>query len=566
MNLNYEKIKTKVEHGGNHWTSYSDLFLVLSVVFLLLYVVANLRSGTVSIAQMSQLQQAKTEAEELKHQIRAYDSLNKDYLKNGASSDEIQMYQQLMGQLSLLETEAKDESIKAAQKARDAKDKEEALNKYQQMVKNVISANLVSAQRLKKRDLAIVERDEAIVERNNEIEAMDRSIQQKESVIDANNKQISGIENQLQAQIQEVQNAYRANKANKAQAEQQIAQLKADSAHRIDALRQENSGYMNQLQAAQQSILEKNREAEKLIAQLSDKDSKYNQAIGDLEKAHQDALQKEKAAYENGIKSGTQSMAGKLAQEKAYKEAVERQNAAYNDQLGRLKGELAANRDQLKGVEGKYQNDIGSLQKANDALAKNLQGTLAKLNEQRELANRIKDNFKKAGISADVDLKTGDVTINFQNEYFDTGSANLKGGMLQILKKFMPEYAKSLFQDPKIASRIANVEIVGFASPTYKGKYIDPSSLSQEDRNAVNFNMDLSYQRAKSIFEPMFDTRLMQFNHQKELLPLVKVTGRSFLATERIPGRTPSSGGDYCQNFDCKKSQRVIIKFNLKDE
>src|SRR5205823_6386783 len=154
------------------------------------------------------------------------------------------------------------------------------------------------------------------------------------------------------------------------------------------------------------------------------------------------------------------------------------------------------------------------LQKANDALAKNLQGTLAKLNQQRELANRIKDNFKKAGINADVDLKTGDVTINFQNEYFDTGSANLKGGMLQILKKFMPEYAKSLFQDPKIASRIANVEIVGFASPTYKGKYVDPSSLSQEDRAAVNFNMDLSYQRAKSIFEPMFNTQLMQFQHQ----------------------------------------------------
>jgi myosin heavy subunit len=566
VNLNYEKIKTKVEHGGNHWTSYSDLFLVLSVVFLLLYVVANLRSGTVSIAQYTQLQQAKTEAEELRKQIKAYDSLNKDYLKNGASSDEIQMYQELMGKLSLLETEAKDESVKAAQKARDAKEKEEALNRYQQMVKNVISANLVSAQRLKKRDLAIVERDQAIVERNNEIEALDRSIQQKESVIDANNQTIAGIENKLQQQIQEVQNAYKANKSNKEQAEKQIAQLKADSMHRIDALRQENSSYMNQLQAAQQSILEKNREAEKLIAQLSDKDAKYNQAIGDLEKAHQDALQKEKAAYENGLKSGTQSMEAKLAQEKAYKDAVERQNAAFNDQLGRLKGELAANREQLKGVEGKYQNDIGSLQKANDALAKNLQGTLAKLNQQRELANRIKENFKKAGINADVDLKTGDVTINFQNEYFDTGSANLKGGMLQILKKFMPEYAKSLFQDPKIASRIANVEIVGFASPTYKGKYVDPSSLSQEDRAAVNFNMDLSYQRAKSIFEPMFDTRLMQFQHQSQLLPLVKVTGRSFLATERIPGRTPSSGGDYCQNFDCKKSQRVIIKFNLKDE
>ncbi len=566
MNLNYEKIKTKVEHGGNHWTSYSDLFLVLSVVFLLLYVVANLRSGTVSIAQYTQLQQAKTEAEELRKQIRAYDSLNKDYLKNGASSDEIQMYQELMGKLSLLETEAKTERVKAAQQAREAKKKKRAQKRKQTKGKNVISANLVSAQRLKKRDLAIVERDQAIVDRNNEIEDLNRSIQQQESVIDSNNKTITGIENKLQQQIQEVQSAYQANRANKEQAEKQIAQLKAESMQRIDALRQENNGYMNQLQTAQQNILQKNRETEKLMSQLSDRDAKYNQAIGDLEKSHQDALLKEKSAYENGLRSGTQNMAGKLAQERAYKAAVEKQNQAYNDQLQTLKGELASNREQLKGVEGKYQNDIGSLQKANDALAKNLQASIAKLNQQRELANSIKNNFKKAGIDADVDLKTGDVTINFQNEYFDTGSANLKGGMLQILKKFMPEYAKSLLQDPKIASRIANVEIVGFASPTYKGKFVDPSSLSTDDRNAVNFNMDLSYQRAKAIFEPIFDTRAMQFDHQKQLLPLVKVTGRSFLATERIPGRTPSSGGDYCQNFDCKKSQRVIIKFNLKDE
>ncbi len=182
------------------------------------------------------------------------------------------------------------------------------------------------------------------------------------------------------------------------------------------------------------------------------------------------------------------------------------------------------------------------------------------------LAEQIMRNFAKAGIKASVDGKTGDVTINFENEYFATGSANLKDGMKSILQKTIPVYAQSLFQDKKIASRISSVEIIGFASPTYKGKFVDPDSLSPETRSAVNYNMDLSYQRAKSIFEHVFDTTKMNFGAQQTLLPLVKVSGRSYLASDRLKGRALGSDHDYCKTNDCQKSQKVIIKFNLRDE
>ena len=47
MGLDYKK---KHSHGGgdseSFWTSYSDLFLGLSSIFLMLYVVASLRTGT----------------------------------------------------------------------------------------------------------------------------------------------------------------------------------------------------------------------------------------------------------------------------------------------------------------------------------------------------------------------------------------------------------------------------------------------------------------------------------------------------------------------------------------
>jgi hypothetical protein len=139
--------------------------------------------------------------------------------------------------------------------------------------------------------------------------------------------------------------------------------------------------------------------------------------------------------------------------------------------------------------------------------------------------------------------------------------------MKTTLKKFVPNYSKSLFDDPKIAKEIQSLEIIGFSSPTYRGKYVDPQSLKEEDRTAIDYNLDLSYNRAKSIFSYMFDKKSMTYKYQKEMLPLVKVTGRSFLA-EEMKGRDIASGipiKEYCAKYDCDKSQKVIIKFNLKD-
>jgi hypothetical protein len=96
VNFNYEKSKAKAEHGGNAWTSYSDLFLVLSVVFLLLYVISSLRTGTSAIVTMQQVRMAEKENTSLKQQIKAYEILKDDYLRKGASESEVAMYKGLM--------------------------------------------------------------------------------------------------------------------------------------------------------------------------------------------------------------------------------------------------------------------------------------------------------------------------------------------------------------------------------------------------------------------------------------------------------------------------------------
>ena len=56
MSFDYEKLKSKSDAGsGEHWTSNSDLFMVLSVVFLLLYVVASVKNGASAINKAIQV-------------------------------------------------------------------------------------------------------------------------------------------------------------------------------------------------------------------------------------------------------------------------------------------------------------------------------------------------------------------------------------------------------------------------------------------------------------------------------------------------------------------------------
>jgi outer membrane protein OmpA-like peptidoglycan-associated protein len=191
--------------------------------------------------------------------------------------------------------------------------------------------------------------------------------------------------------------------------------------------------------------------------------------------------------------------------------------------------------------------------------------TLAK--RRQIVANNIMENFRKNGIEADVDSKTGDVTLDFGENYFADNSDKLRGEMENALRKAIPVYAKSLFGNDELASQIASVEIIGFASPTYGGKPINPRSLSSSDREAVNYNLDLSYRRARSIFDYIFDTDKLEFESQSTMLPLIEVTGRSFFSEDINPDDTGTlSIDEFCGQYNCSKSQRVIIKFGLLDK
>jgi len=658
MAFDYDKIKKKED--GSQWTSYSDLFMVLSVVFLLLYVITSLRNGTVGVQNYVEVKNLQQANEDLKKQLEVYNTLKEDYLEKKASEKEMQTYSELMDQLKLLKDDAKTEKEKLRFQAFENEKKERALNKYQQIVRNIINSNLLAQERIKVRDTKINERDVEISEqkqeiaeqtqeiekqsqeiedqkaeierkkriiaqkkkiiaenkivleeKQKEIKYLSKTVQKKKEIIAQNDNEIRSINQTLNQKLNELSYAYKKQKMTKKKYQQQLAFIKEDSKNKISELEEYTLNVKkelgntdkklklasSQLNETSQKLQQQSVENKKLAEDINNLDSQYKQQIASLDSEYQNKLahlrqereadiakfEKERQMSQDRFeKIRAMDKAGFAKLRSQDKEAFNKQLALEQQRRNQEKGEyfnaLGEEKDRANKIKnqlqqalseekGRYMASLNNLKNEKDALSKDLHTAQKLVSARKAIVGAIKDNFKKAGIPVDLDAKTGDVILSFQDEYFDTDKSELKPTMKNILHKFFPVYSKSLLADTKIADMIASVEVVGFASPTYQGRYIDPKSLAKQDQTAVDYNMQLSFQRANAIFKYIFDTDKMQYQYQQTMRPIVKVTGRSFLAdgVENRGIASSISNKDYCTKYNCKKSQKVIIRFNLKD-
>jgi chromosome segregation ATPase len=576
MGFDYDRFKAK-EDDGSYWASYSDLFMVMSLVFLLLYVTASLRSGTFSIQKNIEFQQVKQENDDLKQQIQVYSTLKDDYLQTGATKEESQVYEELMGKLSLLQEEAKDEKDKLRRAAAENEAKEQALNKYQQMIRNIVNTNLISQARIKKRETIITKKDEVIEAKVTEINTLEKSIDQKEKEIKASENEIKKVNKELQSNIAQLQTSFKQNKITKEKMQSQIAKLKQESEQEMQQLAERSEQYKQelqqvssqlgqaseQLQVAQATIADR----ENVIQEIEQEKEKYKNEMGQIQSKYEERIQSAQEKFESELQKQQLTATEKIQKQAEFAGQMEKQQRRMQQELAAVQGKVAESQKQLDQAlteKSRFAASVQNLKKEKTQLSQDLAEAQEVENAKKRLIERIQNNLQRAGLKAQVDGKTGDVIITFGDEYFDTGKASLKPGMTQILQKFMPVYSKSLLEDKKTAEKIESVEIIGFASPTYKGKYVDPVSLQAQDREAANFNLDLSYYRARSIFDHIFDTSKMSYQHQRDLLPLVKVSGRSFFAAgSEKDVANGISEKDYCKKYDCKSSQKVIIKFDM---
>ena len=566
MSFNYNK--GKHHDGDSMWTSYSDLFLGLSIVFLLLYVTASLKQGTDGIQKNIEYKQVLKENADLKQQIQAYESLKSDYLQHQASADEQSSYEELMGKLNLLQDQAKDEKNKLRQQATENEQKEHALNKYQQLIRNIVNSNMVSKSRIKNRDTMIDTKEQVITEKAQEISGLEKTVQQKKAEVSQGEQKIAGLEDNLTTRMKQLRNSYKSQKISQAKYEKQKMALKQEAEAKIEALRQKNMSIADEIRQANQqlqatsarlndtqsklsqtkgALVQAGAEKERLKNEMTEAASKHQSEVARMRGQFESQQAQEKAAFEGQLAKERLSGAQKAAREASFKAAAEAKARGLEQQVADLDGKFKETegklnqtqgalaqagqererlQGELAGADAKRAADAANLRSAYAAKAaadkaafeeqlakerlsgdqkaareasfkaaaegkakaleqqvsalgdkyKASQGELAQaqenLNARKKLAGEIAKNFAARGVKAEVDARTGDVMLSFGNQYFGSGQSNLKEGMTKILDKAVPAYSESLFSDPKIASKIQSVEIVGFASPTYKGKQV----------------------------------------------------------------------------------------------
>ena len=110
MSFDYNQIRARQQASGTQWASYSDLFMVLAFIFLLMYMVSSLRTGMISVTSHAEIQ-------EVRQELEIYETIKDQYLSEQTNALEKKIYSEIIEQIALLEDEASAKKKKLTQQA-----------------------------------------------------------------------------------------------------------------------------------------------------------------------------------------------------------------------------------------------------------------------------------------------------------------------------------------------------------------------------------------------------------------------------------------------------------------
>lgn len=183
------------------------------------------------------------------------------------------------------------------------------------------------------------------------------------------------------------------------------------------------------------------------------------------------------------------------------------------------------------------------------------------------IAKNLAREFKKANLNVLVDEKTGNVVLLMNEDFrFKKNSFNLNKIAKTTLKKIIPIYSKVLFGSKTIGEKIQSFNIIGHASPSFKGKFVEPLS---NNNVAYSYNMRLSAQRAASITNYIFGRHVGEYQFKKRLKSFTSAIGQGFtkpVRAMRVGRSLASTEKSKCGPYDCYGSQRVELSFTLRED
>lgn len=599
------------EGQDSSMTAYADLFAQLSVIFLFLYVVSTLqinlkvfsdaapqatRSSAGQDASPTTASGSTAQESDPAAQARRLALIESKALKDAermvaqAQSVQEQNRELVTGYRSVL-----------AQAEQDKSQLRQELREAQQARAQTQTALQQTQENLKRAQLELGKTRDS----TETLQAAQQQLKQEKQQLQAEREQLAAALKTSSRQLEQLQSAQTKAQGNVAELSKSRAaveaQLKATEAQlaELNTQNRASSGEKQRLLGERDKLL-----AEK-AAIARDLSQNMGRAAG-LEKDLQAAKHRgdalagslagaEKALAAKGEQLGTlgnqlgaaRAQLADLAKDKQGLERAKRDLERQRDALARdladakqARAAAEAERQKLADDRKRFADEAAKQKQLADRLADEKKKTDVALGDtgralkdlkdkqklRNDVVNRLNDAFKRENIPASVD-GTGTVTLRFR-ENFDYDSSALKPTMEEDIRRLFPVYARTLFETQGVQGKVQNVELVGFASPTYRGQYVNPASLSPTARQAINYNLDLSYRRARSIFRYAFDTAQLKYPYQGDLLRVLKVTGRGYLSSRPLPtlvDKDTLSREEFCARYDCNEDQAVLIRFNLID-
>jgi chemotaxis protein MotB len=227
-------------------------------------------------------------------------------------------------------------------------------------------------------------------------------------------------------------------------------------------------------------------------------------------------------------------------------EMLEDTNATLQKSLKDYEGRVLVLSDQISDMNKSIkEKDLKLLQLLNaldeketkyDALIARLQKQKAKIKSLTGIRLKVIAALKEElGNKVSIDRKSGSLRLA-SNILFDKGSAVLKEGAKEELKKAFEEYIGALVTNPQIKPHLDKIIIEGHTDSD--GGYL--------------YNLDLSQKRAFAVMNYLLTLEIAK---KYNLKPLLVASGRAYLDAVRVNGVE-----------DKDASRRIEIKFRLKNE
>lgn len=554
------------QDNGSVWTSYSDMFTTMAIIFLVMFVFALLRSG---VSTLSALQEKKEKEE---------------FIKGKISQKEIERDMKVMQSLEKEITEMDDFNQIIDAKITQINQFSKKMKQHKELVKKSLEKQNKTHVALLNARKVIKEHESKIVEQTTGIKKLNSTVKnlKKETAymkvfnleLEAEKKRVENIltteRDDLKKKLQREVSVANTYKGQVSKQSHEILQIKK----KIEAKIRETKELDRQIASLEQKLQDKKialtnsqyevktssrkiKELERKVAAVEKHSNQLSKSLTskttELDRMQQNAksLQETVADQQNKIVK-SEKIAATLQSKLNY-------SSNENSRLKKEMKSILGSESELKMQLMEARSKLGQAEIRNKRVARGIASV--KENMRSKIGAKIAEKLKGSNLNVVVDPHTGNVTLRMDDSFrFKRNSAKLSRSAKQTLKKIIPLYSQAVFGDPAVAKYIQGVNIVGHASPRYQQQYISPSSDNHNE--AYNYNMVLSSARAETIVMYVFSRHFGRFDNKATFRKKVAAIGRSFSEPVR---RSPASKINGCGIYDCAESRRVEITFTLKE-